>query len=70
MYICLEKNHIDLEKVHVKRAGKISVEVRAFIKKQKKQQQTDMAFSLKVMGIISFILFYTKKDNKNETYNL
>ena len=28
------------------------------------KQQTDMAYSLKLMGIITFILFCMKKDNK------
>ena len=37
---------------------------------KKTQQQTDMAFSLKVMGIITFILFCTKKDNKKMRHTI
>ena len=50
--------HINREKVDVKRAGKIGVEVRnaySILLFFKKQQQTDMVFYLKVMGIITFI---------------
>ena len=59
-----KKTHIDRKKVHVyKQAGKIGVEVcNAYsIVLLKKQQQTDMAFFLKVLGIITFILFCLKK---------
>ena len=66
MYNLLKKTQqIDREKVYVSGGEKIGVEVRnaysiIFLKTQ---QQTDMAFSFKVMRIITFILFCMKKDN-------
>ena len=62
MYNWLEKTHRSRKSACVG-----GVEVRTL---KKTQQQTDMGFSLKVMGIITFILFCTKKDNKKMRHTI